>query len=220
VIPVNIGYPARMMLPIAMLAAAVVGPVDIQDNAATRAFDHRLSLRQPTPEDLEAAAPAQPFGTKGQEHWMVASGAAFDLEVDDQTTDVPLTLGYSKFLVDNVELSLELSAWGHFQEGDDAASLNPGFNVRWHFVNRDRWTLFTEVGIGLLFSTDDVPDGGTSFNFTPRAGAGATWRLTDSGVRLIGAARWHHVSNARITGESANPDRDGILFYAGVMFPF
>lgn len=187
----------------------------------TSGVDTSLRLRQPTEAELaDAGRVAQPFGVKGQTHWLLYSGAAFSVEDEEDAVDVPLTIGYSTFIVDDVEFSLELSAWGHFQDGDDAAGINPGFNFRWHFLNREKWTLFTDAGIGVLVTTDNVPDTGTSFNFTPRLGLGGTYRLTDAGLRLIGGVRWHHISNARIEGERRNPDRDGVLVYLGVMFPF
>jgi hypothetical protein len=81
------------------------------------------------------------------------------------------------------------------------------------------WTLFADVGIGVLLATDNTPSGGTGFNFTPRAGVGGTWRLNDEGVRLQAGVRWHHISNARINGETRNPDRDGIMGYVALQFP-
>ena len=182
--------------------------------------DASLDLRQPNAGGAQPAEePRRPFGAQGQEHLLAWSGAGFGLESED-ATDVPGTFGYSRFIADDIEFSAELTLWGHFQDGDDAAGINPGFNLRWHFLNRDTWTLFADAGVGVLASTDDVPDGGTSFNFTPRAGGGATLRITDGGVRLIGGVRWHHISNARIEGEENNPDRDGILVYGGLVFPF
>jgi hypothetical protein len=69
-------------------------------------------------------------------------------------------------------------------------------------------------------STDDVPNDGTSFNFTPRLGVGFTRQLTDSGIRLEGGLRWAHISNARITGDADNPARDSAMLYVGLIFPF
>jgi hypothetical protein len=93
---------------------------------------------------------------------------------------------------------------------------------RWHLLHDDHfnWTIFGDVGIGLLFSFDDVPTGGTSFGFTPRAGAGFTHRLGDGETRLQVGFRYHHISNGRFQGDAQNPSRDSIMLYAGVIFPF
>mgnify|MGYP001274345309 CR=1 FL=1 len=160
------------------------------------------------------------FGASGSRHFAVYGGAGFALEEDDESTDGNLAFAVQYFLIDDVELIGEVGGWYFAQDGDDQAGVNPSFTIRWHYLNRDRWSLYLDAGIGLLFATGEVPDGGSSFNFMPRAGGGATYRLTDSGVRLVAGARWHHVSNARINGDEDNPDRDGVAVYAGLMFPF
>lgn len=161
-----------------------------------------------------------PFARAGSRFWGVQAGVGTALEKDDNSTDPNLALTYHYFLVDNLEVIGELNGWYFAQDGDDAAGVNPGFTFRWHFFNKDRWTLFADAGIGLLFATDNVPDGGTSFDFMPHAGGGVNFRITDRGARAYLAARWHHVSNARINGDARNPDRDGVMIYGGVMFPF
>ncbi|MFN9991847.1 MAG: acyloxyacyl hydrolase, partial [Phycisphaerales bacterium] len=92
--------------------------------------------------------------------------------------------------------------------------------IRWHFLNKERMTVYADLGIGVLFTTDDVPSDGTSFNFTPRAGAGITHRLGDSANRFELGVRWAHISNARTSGDGDNPSRDSIMLYGGVIFPF
>lgn len=169
---------------------------------------------------LTFAGPAGPFGAEGQQHWSISGGLGFPLESDDDSVDTNLTLAYHRFLIDDLEFLGEIGGWYFAQDGDDAGGINPGFTLRYHLINRDRWTLFADAGIGLLFATGDVPVGGTSFNFTPHVGAGATFRLGDSASRLVIGARWHHVSNARIEGDGRNPDRDGVFVYGGVMWPF
>lgn len=206
--------PAILTLAVATLPA-IAQPVD--PDAPPDAVDASLTLDRDAASGPAAAY--EPFGRRGQDHWYIATGAAIGLENTEEATDVPLSMGYSVFIADNVEFAADLTLWAHVQEGDDAFGVNPGFNIRWHYINRDDWSLWADAGIGLLFSNDDVPDRGTSFNFTPRLGLGATARITDD-LRFIGGVRWHHISNARIEGEERNPDRDGILFFAGVMIPF
>lgn len=205
-------------LPAALIVSLVFSLIASEDAIAGDAASSRLSL-DPI-EQVEAAAATPEFGTAGTEHWSVLGGVGFALENDDDSTDANLAIAYSRFLARDIEMVLELGAWGFFQDGDDAAGINPSLGFRWHFVNRQAWTLYGDLGIGLLFATDDVPDTGTSFNFMPRVGVGGTYRLTDDGTRLVGGVRWHHVSNARINGDDNNPDRDGVMVYAGVQFPF
>ena len=139
---------------------------------------------------------------------------------DDRSTDINAALTYHYFLLDDFEIIGEVGGWYFSQDGDNAAGVNPGFTLRWHFLNRQSWTLYADTGIGLLLATDNVPATGTSFDFMPRAGGGVSFRLNDRGLRGYLGARWHHVSNAQINGADRNPDRNGIAIYAGLMFPF
>ncbi|MFG0244211.1 MAG: acyloxyacyl hydrolase [Phycisphaerales bacterium JB054] len=164
-----------------------------------------------------AAGPAKPYGTAGTEWILFGTGAAYDF---DDNTDLNLTLGYSRFLADDIEWMLELAGWYHAQEGEDALSLNPAMEFRWHFFNRAKTSAFLNVGIGVLGATDNVPFDGTGFNFTPRAGIGMTHQISDDGTRLVGGLRWHHISNARIHGDDSNPSRDAPLVYLQVAIPF
>jgi lipid A 3-O-deacylase len=164
-----------------------------------------------------AIEPIKPFGTKGMQFGTFGAGFATNL---NEANDFNLRIAWSFFVIQNLEFSTELNGWFFSQPGDDAFGINPAFLFRWHFITRERWSIFSDAGIGLLFSTDDVPDGGTSFNFTPRVGGGFTYALDDIGTRLQVGIRWHHVSNARIRGDSDNPARDGLLLYAGVIIPF
>ncbi len=63
----------------------------------------------------------------------------------------------------------------------------------------------------------DEPFGGTTFNFTPQAGFGASWEIA-ANTRLLTGVRWYHISNARTSDN--NPGLDSILFYIGATFPF
>ena len=125
----------------------------------------------------------------------------------------------SWFAAEDVELGLELGLWAHNQPGDNAESLSVSNLIRWHFINTDDWTLYGDIGLGLLGSISTVPDGGTGINFLPRVGVGLTHRLTDTS-RLQFGVRWHHISNARIGGDLRNPSRDSAMVYAGVIFAF
>lgn len=171
--------------------------------------------------EADASLTLPKFGAAGSRHLGVVGSVGFALEDDDDSTDFNLAFAYHHFIIEDVEIIGEIGGWYFDQDdGDDAVGINPAFTIRWHFLNRDAWTLYADAGIGLLFATDDVPPGGTEFNFMPRAGGGATFRLDDRGTRLLVGARWHHVSNARIRGEGRNPDRDGVAVYAGVMWSF
>jgi hypothetical protein len=103
------------------------------------------------------------------------------------------------------------------QPGDNAVGLNLSAILRWHFVRQPDWSLYIDGGAGLLGTTNDVPQRGSSFNFTPQVGGGTTIRLNDEQRLMIGV-RWHHISNADIY--TGNPGLDTIFGYVGVNLPF
>lgn len=168
--------------------------------------------------DAPAPVVSRRFGEAGS--WWWGFGAMGT--ISDDATDARGDLTFRTFLADDFELSLSLSGWGFFQDGEDAAGLNPGFSLRWHFVNNheDGYSVYAQTGIGLLWANDEVPEGGTRFNFTPHVGVGATIELFDGPARLDVGVGWHHISNASTSGTDDNPGRDSGAVWIGVMFPF
>lgn len=168
----------------------------------------------------QAAAPSRPqFGLKGSRWLTFTAGVAHNLSKD---TDYNVAGAWSTFLAQDLEFVLELGGWYFAQAGKDTGGINGSMVLRYHLLHDEArdWTVFADAGIGLLGAFDRVPATGTEFNFTPRVGGGATFRIDDDGTRLIVGARWHHISNARIQGDSRNPSRDSIMVYAGVVVPF
>ena len=131
-------------------------------------------------------------------------------------------MGYHEFLVDSFEVVAELGFWHFVQDGDDATGASLSVDFRWHFWASDDWSesCFANLGVGVLFTDEHVPDDGSSFNFIPRAGVGYTRRIRSDGTRLVLNLRWQHVSNGRILSGDENPGRDGVSFSAGIIVPF
>src|SRR5690606_4202092 len=118
--------------------------------------------------------------------WVISYAAAFDGEALDQG----IMLSYNRFLVDDIEWFVEGWLWAFYDQGYAAAyGLSLGTGFRWHFLTREKWTMFADLGIGVLGTTDAVPPEGTEFNFMPRVGIGFTREL-DENVRFIGGLRW------------------------------
>jgi len=178
----------------------------------------------PPADETEPAKPDSParpevmrFGVAGSRWWTIGAGIADDF---DESTDFNLFGAYSYFLETDIEFASELGLWYFDQEVQAAAGVNLTAVFRWHFINTQDWTVYTDAGIGIVVSTEEVPSGGTEFNFTPRAGVGFTKELTQSGVRLQVGLRWAHISNGRIKGNEDNPARDSAMIYFGVIIPF
>ena len=158
-----------------------------------------------------------PFGHTGARRFTLSSGVATN---EGGGLDMqPIALAYSSFLDDDVELLAEMGMWYFDQDGDDATGISMSLGARWHAVNRPRWSLFADIGLGALVATDNVPDDGTGFNFLPRMGGGGTLEIGHTGSRAVIGLRWHHISNARIFGDVSNPARNAPMFYFGISIP-
>ncbi len=175
----------------------------------------------PAPEPARATG----YGLAGSRWWTVGGAYANDFE---DANDFNIHGAFSQFLGDELEFAVEVAGWYFDQPGKNAAGVSGSMVFRWHFLHAEdyNWTLFGDAGIGLLVGFDEVPDEGTSFNFLPRLGLGFSKSLSPSvdgesrGPRLMVGLRWHHVSNARINGDSSNPARDALMGYVAITFPF
>ncbi|MEK6701419.1 MAG: acyloxyacyl hydrolase [Planctomycetota bacterium] len=149
--------------------------------------------------------------------WTLGGGVASNLGKD---TDVNLRASATTFIARNVQIGAELGLWYIGQSGTDRAGINPNFVLRYHAYNDNDWTIFLDTGMGLGFMTGKVPQAGTSFNLMPRVGIGFTKAIGTGDSRLEFGLRWHHISNARIYGDSRNPSRDLPMIHFGIVFPF
>lgn len=163
------------------------------------------------------------FGQAGARAWTLGGLYAHNF---NEANDFNAHVAWSNFLADDFEFGVEAAGWYFNQPGQDTGGVSGSMLVRWHFAHDESysWSVFVDGGIGLLAAFDEVPAGGTEFNFLPRLGAGATFALGDGrdgqSPRLMVGARWHHMSNARIRGDSDNPARDGLAGYLSIVFPF
>lgn len=165
------------------------------------------------------------YGRTGSRWWTIGGLYANDFE---DASDANIHIAFSEFLADELEFAVEVAGWYFDQPGDDTGGISGSMVFRWHFLHAKdfKWTIFGDAGIGLLGAFDVTPDGGTGFNFLPRAGGGVTWALDDSvngesrGPRLMLGVRWHHISNANIHGDDNNPSRDSLAGYVAITFPF
>lgn len=158
------------------------------------------------------------FGIKKQQRWYIqgAGATTLDNEESDPRRFAFVGAGISQFLFNGHSINLELNSVYFNQPGDDALGLNLALLMRWHFIRKTNWSLYIDGGAGILGTTNDVPEKGASFNFTPQVGGGATIKLKDQ-RRLMLGLRWHHISHADLFGN--NPGRDSIMGYVGLNLP-
>jgi hypothetical protein len=79
------------------------------------------------------------------------------------------------------------------------ASFTP-FNLKYNFTHARRFMPYAELGGGVLFTNNDVPDRINTVNFTPQAGVGVQIPVRPGSNRHVGIAlKYVHVSNAGLT---------------------
>lgn len=212
---------ARVALMTMLFGTAVAAGGELRFDSVAGKLEGATAPAAEAPRADEPAALV--WGQPGPWWGSVTGGYARSISGPGDSNDANVSFTLSTFLATRFELMLEFGGWYFNQDGDDALGASASLLFRWHFLTfgeRDEWTIFGDAGAGILGTTHNVPPGGTGFNFTPKAGFGFTHRLGDSDNRLIFGVRWHHISNARIEGETRNPGRDGIFVYGGVQFPF
>lgn len=199
-----------------------------EDPAATASSDAQAENAENAETPAQTASDGKPLPGYGRAGTDWLTFGAFYANDFDSDSDINLHVSWSRFLVDDIEFMVEGALWYFNQEGQDTGGLSGSFRFRWHFLAAQdyRWTVFADAGIGLLAGFDEVPDGGTGFNFIPRAGMGFTRAFNESiegeshGPRWEVGFCWHHISNGRIEGDGRNPARDSLAIYAGIIIPF
>ena len=124
----------------------------------------------------------------------------------------------SWFVLDGFSVDLELDAgYVNQSEGDDGVGGGAGLMIRWHMVRQPTWSFYGEFGVGMFFSSVDVPVGTSQVKFSPQFGFGFSFDVAQD-LRMMLGARWVHLSNARTT--SNNTGFDGLGLYAMLSFGF
>ena len=151
---------------------------------------------------------------KGTRSFDLTTGYAIGLDGGEE--DIPsAAVGMHWFVYDNLSLGAEFAGYFVAQDREDTFGFGLSGVMRHHFKEWDRGTFFGDVSFGPWYGFDEVPVGGTHFNFVTRVGVGATHRL-ENDTRLLAGVRWFHLSNAQIKGKARNPSINGVEIYLGL----
>lgn len=172
-----------------------------------------LSVLQDEPEVPEIPQ-IQRFAAQGTNRWTVQSAVAVQ---ESENFFTGIGYGLEFFIIDDLSISTEFNGVYVDQNGQDAAGGNFNLLFRWYYLQEETWALYFESGAGLLWTTHDVPDSGSSFNFVPQAAFGISLAMENQS-RLNIAVGWQHISNANLFDD--NPGRDSIIMHVGMSFPF
>ena len=83
---------------------------------------------------------------------------------------------------------------------------------RWNFLPLRRWSVFAELSMGGLWTTDPLPEGTQNVNFTAHWGGGVRWH-TSSQDSVVFSYRFQHFSNGNQL--STNPGVNSHVLLAG-----
>ncbi|MEC9373887.1 MAG: acyloxyacyl hydrolase [Planctomycetota bacterium] len=190
--------------------------------AAHEAEIGSLYARAYQPEPQPETEPIEGALADDRARWRATPGAAILFGGDQSDVHAMGFVSFDTYLAEDFEFGIELGGWWINQDPDEAGALSAILNFRYHFLEVDHggrdWSIYLDAGVGVMGATEEVPFEGSEFNFTPRAGVGASIRL--GAGRLLTGVRWQHFSNARIFGADRNPSFDAVMIYAGFSIPF
>ena len=131
------------------------------------------------------------------------------------------SVGFSYYFLDRLAFSADIPIYYIDQRAaPDAFASGLEAFFRWHFAEFDKWSLYADLGAGVLIGDNRFPPGGTNCNFDPQTGLGATYQLTQN-LFLNAGARLFHISNAGLDNSDRNPALEySVEGYAGVLFKF
>lgn len=173
-----------------------------------------------TPADAATPAGAASIAPEQTERFGAKNSLRLAFEGDwiynwGEANQVQGRVGLQWFVFDNVELAIFGTLNYVWQPREDAFGGGFDMQLRWHFISEQDWSIFAEVGGGILGTTEPVPANGSDFNFTPNVGFGATYAI-NSTTRLYAGVRWFHISNAGLYAK--NPGRDSSSVWLGLSF--
>ena len=217
----NAGIPAVIFL----ILIAVTGGITPSLSADARSVRPaspvdalELLLSESPVEDTVGAASTRllpAYGDQGDRRWSIGGMAATDFQNERVLS---LRGGLEWFPIDAFSLGLDADlGWVGQDTGDDAGFLGASVMLRWHFLRNASWSIYADLGIGLVYATSPVPPDGSRLDFTPQAGIGCSIALDDR-TRLLLGIGWYHLSNARTT--DTNFGIDALAVTARISLPF
>ena len=89
--------------------------------------------------------------------------------------------------------------------------------LHYEFFRKGRLIPYVEAGVGVIFTDLDLDQQDDGLNFTPQAGLGIRYELSERTEFIVGW-RFHHISNAGL--RDPNTGLDSSLFLLGMSYHF
>ena len=195
--------------------------VDLMNTEGTLAVECVI----PGAGNREPGAEPQPQPQPLSPEWQIAAGVARSVNLFQSTSGrayAVQTLGYARELTGDLKFVgiRGRFAWGVeatpiFAQFSPSAIYGAGFAPvvwRWNFPPGPAWSVFAELSMGGLWTSEDIPENTGRLNFTAHWGGGVRrrWRGNES---LLLAYRFQHFSNGNQLG--SNPGVNSHVFLAG-----
>ena len=178
----------------------------------------RLDALPASPASAPVVEVVKPFA-KGT--WTLQLESSYTVPIAYSTSEnIAGSIGVGYYLLDNNCLTILARGFhinqepGHDTDGGELSCMG-----RTHLYTTRDFSIYIDGGGGYAWAGDAFPVGGTSYNFTARAGAGMAVRLFDNGY-LTGGARYFHSSNGGAHRGLPNPSFNGVEYYVGMLFTF
>lgn len=157
--------------------------------------------------------------------WTIAAGAAKSVNLFQSTAGrayAVQTISYARELTDDLRI---FGIRGRFAWGIEATPLFAQFQPsriygigiapvvwRWNFPARPKWSVFGELSMGGLWTSDPIPEDTGRINFSAHWGGGVRIHPRGGNAVLVGY-RFQHFSNGNQLG--SNPGVNSHVFIAG-----
>lgn len=166
--------------------------------------------------DEDTAVDDKPFSL-GTHEWNVQARYTGERTGKDKSL-TSVSVGYGRYFLDRAVIEGQLVGY-YTHDDDNGIGIGANAVARYHLLVIGRFSLFGEVGAGVIESTEQIPTGGTRLNFTYFGGPGGSFQINENN-HLVGSFLFQHVSNFFIEGRDRNPIMNSLAAYVGVMHTF
>lgn len=142
---------------------------------------------------------------------------SFFWDGNGEVTNTGLSAQYHHYVDDGIALGIGTTAAAWWTGGRDVYSAELEGLLRIHPVTG--WPVFLDGSGGYQLANDQIPPGGTVWNFTFSFGAGIEVPI-DRGVSLLTGVQYHHISNALGRESPRNPSQNEARLWVGFAWEF
>lgn len=134
-----------------------------------------------------------------------------------EVDDAGLGLHWGRFVSDLAALGLGTNLTNWWTGGRDVQSAELEGLVRVYL--KEDWPVFVSGTAGFQFANDQIPPGGTVWNYTFSFGAGLDVPIV-AGMSALFGVDYHHISNALGRDNPRNPSQNEARLWVGFGWTF